>query len=105
LLGAHTPDEAVAARLANHATNLDAELVLVCDPDAAGRRVADALAPLLEQQGHAPTVVTPPNGCDLSDWAQSDDGWVEQLLSQVLTDPDLAIEAPGAKAISNDIEL
>ncbi len=105
LLGAHTPDEAVAARLANHATNLDAELVLVCDPDAAGRRVADALAPLLEQQGHAPTVVTPPNGCDLSDWAQSDVGWVEQLLSQVLTDPDLAIEAPGAKAISNDIEL
>ena len=35
----------------------------------------------------------------------SDVGWVEQLLSQVLTDPDLAIEAPGAKAISNDIEL
>jgi hypothetical protein len=105
LLGAHTPDEAVAARLANHATNLDVELVLVCDPDIAGRRVADALAPLLEQQGHVPTVVIPPNGCDLNDWAQTDVRWAEQLHSQAPTDPDLAIDAPEAAAISNDIAL
>ncbi|HRE02296.1 MAG TPA: hypothetical protein PLV68_13420, partial [Ilumatobacteraceae bacterium] len=39
LLGAQTPDESVAARLANHADNHDTRLVIVCDPDAAGRRV------------------------------------------------------------------
>ena len=41
LLGAHTPDPAVAARLANHATNLGLDVAIVCDPDPAGRHVAD----------------------------------------------------------------
>ncbi len=105
LLGAHTPDEAVAARLANHATNLDAQVVLVCDPDPAGRRVADALAPLLEQQGQMPAVLIPPNGCDLNDWAQSDARWAEQLLPEVLTNRGPAIEEPGMTVISNDISF
>ena len=72
--------------------------------EAAEKTVADALAPLLEQQGQVPIVVTPPNGCDLNDWAQSEVGWAEQL-SQVLTDPALAIETPGKGAISNEIVL
>jgi DNA primase len=79
LLGAQTPDESVAARLANHAGNRNTHLVLVCDPDAAGRRVADALVPLLDDLGHRPQVVTPPGGCDLNDWANSQPDWADTI--------------------------
>lgn len=105
LLGAHTPDEAVAARLANRAANLDAKLVLVCDPDPAGRRLADALSPLLERQGHAPTVIVPPNGYDLNDWAQAEIGWAGHLISQLSADSDIASLSASAAAISSDVAL
>lgn len=79
LLGAHTPDEAVAARIASYAANSDLGVTLVCDPDDAGRRVADVLAPLLARAGVEPDVVTPPGGLDLNAWAITDPSWAEQL--------------------------
>lgn len=105
LLGAQTPDDSVAARLANHAGNLDAHIVLVCDPDPAGRRVADALAPLLERQGHSPTVITPPNRCDLNDWARADRGWADQIVTPPDATADIAAATPSAAAISNDVDF
>ena len=80
LLGAQTPDDAVAARLANHAANQHSQLVLVCDPDAAGRRVADTLVPLLDDLDHRPYVITPPDGGDLNDWANRHCNWDNDLV-------------------------
>jgi len=82
LLGAQTPDDAVAARLANHAANQHSRLVLVCDPDVAGRRVADTLGPLLEELNHRPDVITPPDGLDLNDWANRHPDWSVALLGE-----------------------
>jgi DNA primase len=79
LLGAHTPDDAVAARIANHAANCELGITLVCDPDEAGRRVADVLVPKLRDRGADPTVITPPSGLDLNAWAQIDPSWPNQI--------------------------
>lgn len=103
LLGAQTPDETVAARLANHASNIDAHVVLVCDPDAAGRRVAEALAPLLEVQGHLSTVITPPGGLDLNDWATADRCWADHIVVASGVSTTLPPELP--TAISADVEF
>ena len=103
LLGAQTPDEGVAARLANHADNTGTSLVLVCDPDAAGRRVADALVPLLHDRGHSVQVVTPPHGLDLNDWSIRDAGWPEQIRSASTRRP---IEATASVGVpSQGIDL
>ena len=90
LLGAQTPDEGVAARLANHADNTGTTLVLICDPDAAGRRVADALVPLLHDCGHSAQVITPPDGLDLNDWSISDADWPERIHA-ASTQPSIAV--------------
>lgn len=82
LLGAQTPDDVVAARLANHAANQHSHLVLVCDPDAAGRRVADTLVPLLDGLDHRPNVITPPGGLDLNDWANQHEDWASELCDR-----------------------
>lgn len=83
LLGAHTPDDAVAARLANHADNSGTRLVIVRDPDPAGRRVAETLGPLLSERGHEPIVITPPGGVDLNDWSRHDHTWADELHHQI----------------------
>jgi DNA primase len=83
LLGAHTPDDAVAARLANYAANLGVGIALVCDPDPAGRRVAETLRPLLAGHDITPTAVEMPDGMDLNAWALSDPGWVQNLSGQL----------------------
>jgi DNA primase len=83
LLGAQTPDDSVAARLANHAANTDTRLVLVCDPDPAGRRVAETLVPLLEGCGHTAHVVTPPDGFDLNDWASHHPAWPDEIRTAI----------------------
>ena len=87
LLGAHTPDESVGIRLANHLDNLDPErgVVLVTDPDPAGRRLAEALAPMLDERGHRPVVIAPPDGCDLNAWAQREPDWPDILIRQTTT--------------------
>jgi len=83
LLGAQTPDDSVAARLANHATNTGARLAIVCDPDAAGHRVAAALRPLLTQYGHDAAVIVPPDGHDLNEWAKSTPAWASVVRDQL----------------------
>jgi DNA primase len=79
LLGAQTPDESVAVRVADHAHRHNLDVALVCDPDPAGRRVADVLAPLLAAHGAEPLIVTPPDGLDLNAWALADPDWATQL--------------------------
>jgi len=86
ILGAQTPDESVAARIAAHATERELAVTLVCDPDAAGRRVAEALCPLLQTHDIEPRVVTPPSGFDLNEWALTDPDWMQQLQT-VQRDP------------------
>ena len=85
LLGAQTPDDTVAARLANNADNTATRLVLVCDPDPAGRRVAETLVPLLEECGHHAAVLTPPDGLDLNDWAARCPGWPDLVTAHELS--------------------
>jgi DNA primase len=95
LLGAHTPDEGVAAQLAAHASRSGEGLALVCDPDPAGRRVADTLVPLLSAHAIEPVVVTPPGGLDLNAWALADPTWASVLAGQLGVEParpaDLAV--------------
>lgn len=79
LLGAQTPDDAVALRIAHHARNHRLDVALVCDPDPAGRHVADVLAPRLAAQGFDATIVTTPTGLDLNDWALTDPTWTVSL--------------------------
>lgn len=99
LLGAQTPDESVASRLASHADNTKTSLVLVCDPDEAGRRVADALVPLLAGCDHTARVITPPDGLDLNDWARREPAWADRF--EHLLD-DLTVTA--ARTPSREIE-
>lgn len=89
LLGAQTPDESVAARLVNYAENVGAGLVILRDPDPAGRRVAETLAPLIADRGKEPLIVTPPDGLDLNDWSRTDPDWVSKL------DAELPVNGPG----------
>jgi len=91
LLGANAPDESIAARLANHLDNRSETagtatgIVLVTDPDDAGRRVAETLAPMLTERGHQPTVVTPPDGFDLNAWALNQPDWPDHLIAALNT--------------------
>lgn len=83
LLGAQTPDEAVAARLANHASNTCTQIAIIRDPDAAGRRVAEVLEPLLAGHGHRAVVIVPPGGIDLNDWARTNPTWPQVVSQQI----------------------
>jgi hypothetical protein len=92
VLGANSPDAAVAARLANHAVNLYLDVALVCDPDSAGRQVAATLTRLLADHGIHPTVVTPPVG-DLNAWALTDPAWATVLDDHLATRSNAALDA------------
>jgi DNA primase len=81
LLGAQTPDENVASRIAMHAEQRGLVVTLVCDPDPAGRHVAETLSPLLVERGAAPTIIVAPGGGDLNDWALNDATWIERIAS------------------------
>ena len=77
------------------------ELVLVCDPDPAGRRVADALAPLLDAARSCRRPWSPhPTGATSTTGRSRDPGWADQLRLAAPTDPDVAIDAPTRPAIS-----
>ena len=82
LLGAQTPDESVARRIALQAEHRELGVVLVCDPDPAGRRVADTLSPLLHDVGVIPGVIIPATG-DLNDWSLADASWIREIASSV----------------------
>jgi DNA primase len=87
LLGAHTPDASVAARLANHAANLGVDIAIVADADPAGRHVADTLTALLGDVGVEPVVIVPPVGGDLNGWALSDADWLPTFDRHVRAGP------------------
>lgn len=95
LLGAQTPDESVAIRIADYAQQRGLDVALVCDPDAAGRRAAEVLAPLLAAQGAGAMIVTPPDGLDLNAWALADPEWAVQLdrATRHVTDTGIATDA------------
>jgi DNA primase len=92
LLGAQTPDASVAARLANHATNLGLDLAIACDPDPAGRHVAATLTDLLDTHRVHPAVITPPDGHDLNAWALSDPAWAETLDGHLPLRPAVGVD-------------
>ena len=101
LLGANAPDESVAARLSNYLDNRSeiagtaTGIVLVTDPDDAGRRVAESLVPMLADRGHEPGVFAPPDGYDLNDWALSEPDWPEFLVD--------ALNAPAVPAPDREL--
>jgi DNA primase len=92
LLGAHTPDDGVAARLANHADTHQLDIAIVCDPDAAGRNAAATLAGLFDRVGVDPVIITPPDGCDVNAWALADPAWHAHLDSHLARHLDLGPE-------------
>jgi hypothetical protein len=83
LLGAHTPDEGVAARLANHADHHHLDVVVVSDPDVAGGHSASLLTHHLDTVGVDALVITPPGGNDLNAWALADPDWAERFDERV----------------------
>ncbi len=85
LLGAQTPDDAVAARLANLADAHQIGIAIVCDPDPAGRHATSVLADLLDRAGVEPITVTPPDGLDLNAWALTDPNWALDLDCHLTT--------------------
>ena len=79
LLGAQAPDEAVAARIANHARTRGLDVVLACDPDEAGQRAAQLLERLLNREGLQADRLLPPADLDLNAWALTDPDWADNL--------------------------
>lgn len=88
LLGAQTPDESVAARIAGYAENRQLDVVLMCDANAPGRHAGDRLADLLAAEAIDPIIVEPPAGLtrpdgqpivDLNAWALVQPDWSLQL--------------------------
>jgi DNA primase len=92
LLGANTPDAAVAARLANHAANHGLGIAIVCDPDHAGWHVAATLTDLLANHDTGSTVIRPPDGLDLNAWALADPSWSAALNDQIGGRPAVAVD-------------
>jgi Toprim-like len=83
LLGAHTPDESVAMRIANHADNHHLAVAIVCDPDPAGRHATAILTRHLHDGGCEPIVIEAPAGCDLNAWALQDPAWAGVVDDQL----------------------
>lgn len=81
VLGSQYPDARVADAVARHSD--DREIIICFDGDDAGRRGSERLAEILGERGLAdPTVIEPPPGQDLTDWASHDPKWVDALDSQ-----------------------
>lgn len=86
ILGAQTPDTAVAARLAHHAHTRHLDLVAIIDADPAGRTWGQRLAELVAEHHQALTIVEPPaDGLDLNSWAQDDPTWHTALPAPLPT--------------------
>ena len=79
LLGTNALDPSVAARIANHAACVELDVVVVIDPDPAGRRLGQQLLSHLAENGAAATLLEPPGGHDLTSWAQVESGWSERI--------------------------
>lgn len=79
ILGSQNPDKTVAARLATRADRDGLHIVAVTDADPAGRVWGQHLSDLLTEHDHTPTLVQPPLGNDLNDWARLDAAWTREL--------------------------
>lgn len=87
LLGAQTPDESVASRLANYAANHDLSIAIAADPDPAGRRLSATLTELLGRQQVDAVSVMPPDGLDLNAWALVDPTWHQSIDQHLRSSP------------------
>jgi hypothetical protein len=94
ILGSQVSDRTVAARLAHHADRHHQRLVAVVDADPEGRRWGEHLSQLLRGDGHALTLIEPPDGRDLNSWACDDPNWT----SHVAPDRELADDVPSVGA-------
>jgi DNA primase len=79
ILGSQNPDTTVAARLATRAERDGLHIVAVTDADPAGHRWGGQLGELLAEHDHTPTLIQPPVGNDLNDWAQLDAEWTREF--------------------------
>lgn len=103
LLGARTPDEAVAARLANHAGAHGLDVAIITDPDPAGRYATATLTALLDRIGVEPAVITPPDGCDVNAWALRDPRWAEVVDAHLgAAAVDLSVESMFVHEVEHD---
>ncbi len=82
LLGAQTPDDRVAMRIAHHADDRGLEVVIVADPDSAGRQLSSVLADHLASHGVDAVSISPPGGLDVNAWALADPDWHHLLDDQ-----------------------
>ena len=101
LLGAQSPDESVAARVASYAERHDLDVVLMTDANDAGRSAGDRLAELNLVEQLDPVIVEPPadltdaagaSVVDLNAWAQRDPAWSDDLLDALGGDTAASIE-------------
>lgn len=82
ILGSQAPDDKIVKALAQYADRSGEQLVAVLDADQGGRTGNDRLTDMLAEHGHELTVVEPPDGLDLNDWALTDDNWVRDLAER-----------------------
>lgn len=84
ILGNQAPDERIATALATHAERSGDRLVAVLDADDGGEVGVDRLTELLAKVDCGLTVVDPPEGLDLNDWALVDASWAQSVADRAL---------------------
>ncbi|MDO8392458.1 MAG: toprim domain-containing protein [Actinomycetota bacterium] len=97
LLGAQTPDQSVASRLANFASEHGLAIAIAADSDPAGHRLTATLTELLRQRNVDAVSVTPPEGLDLNAWALVDPSWHDWI--------DRAIHPTPTVEIADELEI
>ncbi len=103
ILGSQNPDKTVAARLATRADRDNLYIVAITDADEAGQLWGQHLAELLAEHDHTPTLVQPPLGNDLNEWARLDRTWtvdLDECVPATGAAHPLQPEAPGAPRTS-----
>lgn len=112
LLGAHAPDESVAARVAGYAEAHHLDVVVMTDANEPGRAAGNRLSELLRAERIDPCIVEPPAGLtasdgspvvDLNAWAQLDPQWSGDLNRAL--DVDAIDTAPGAGPLHQSPDL
>jgi hypothetical protein len=102
VLGATYPDARVAdgisAAIAADARLGGAPVVVCFDADTAGRAGGAQLVGLLAARHVEAVVVTPPDGCDLTVWAQTDPTWATHVAAT--TTETATVDAAAVAAVS-----
>lgn len=88
VLGSQYPDAIVAASIAEHARGRQ---VAICfDADDAGQRGAQRLSEVLaERRVNVDSIVEPPNGLDLTDWARQHPTWADTIEPPIVPQLDV----------------